>query len=119
MKTNVSILSPGEEAEESTSRGAVYVMHRTKKECELPSTCHAGFLNTLLCLVIMFNRGDEPIRAIKHTNMETPHVAILNKQKCHFFFFFICYTKSENRRVKKVMSGRIGSSGRGEEMGEW
>jgi hypothetical protein len=31
------------------------------------------------------NRGDESNQAIIHIYMETPHVAILNKQKCHFF----------------------------------
>jgi hypothetical protein len=34
---------------------------------------------------------------------ETPCVAILNKQKCHFFSF----TKSENRRVEEVLAGGL------------
>jgi hypothetical protein len=34
---------------------------------------------------------------------ETPCVSILNKQKCHFFSF----TKSENRKMEKVLSGGI------------
>jgi hypothetical protein len=32
--------------------------------------------------------------------METPCIAILNKQKCHFFSF----TKLENRRAERVLS---------------
>jgi hypothetical protein len=35
-------------------------------------------------------------------------LAVLNKQKCHFFSF----TKSENRRAEQVLPGRVGTSGR-------
>jgi hypothetical protein len=34
-------------------------------------------------------------------------VAILNKQKCHFF----SYTKSEYRRVEQVLPGGVGTGG--------
>jgi hypothetical protein len=38
---------------------------------------------------------------------ETPRVAIVNKQKCHFFF--LSFAKSENRRVEQVLpGGRLG-----------
>jgi hypothetical protein len=40
---------------------------------------------------------------------EAPCVAILNKQKCKLFSF----TKSENRRVKQVLPGGVGTMGRG------
>jgi hypothetical protein len=32
-----------------------------------------------------------------------PHVGILNKQKCHFFFF--SFAKSENRRAEQFLPG--------------
>jgi hypothetical protein len=39
----------------------------------------------------MKNKGDEPFQVIIHINMkchkETPCVANLNKQKCHFFLY--------------------------------
>jgi hypothetical protein len=40
------------------------------------------------------NGRNEPYQAIN------PCAAILNKQKCHFFFSF---TKSENRRAEEVL----------------
>jgi hypothetical protein len=40
------------------------------------------------------------------------YVAILNKQKCHFFSF----TKLENRRAQQVLPEGFGTSGRGEEV---
>jgi hypothetical protein len=44
------------------------------------------------------NRGDEPIRIIIHIYMEMSQgnscIAILNKQKCHFFF---CYKNKEQK----------------------
>jgi hypothetical protein len=62
---------------------------------------------------------DEPNWAIIHISMEchkeTPHVAILNNQKSHFF----SYTKLENRRMEQVLPGVFGTSGRGEEVGKW
>jgi hypothetical protein len=55
--------------------------------------------------------------------MEVPqgnsHVAILNKQKCHFFF--LSFVKPENRRAEQVLpgvGGRGDISGRGEEVGK-
>jgi hypothetical protein len=55
-----------------------------------------------------------------HTYMEvpqeTPWVAILNKQKCHFFF--LSFAKSENRRAEQALSGRVDTSGRGEKVGK-
>jgi hypothetical protein len=50
---------------------------------------------------------------------ETPYVAILNKQKCHFFPVFFSFTKSENRWVEQVLSRWVGTSGRGEEVEKW
>jgi hypothetical protein len=37
---------------------------------------------------------------------ETPCIAILNKQKCHFFSF----TKLKNRRAEQVLPQGVGSS---------
>jgi hypothetical protein len=58
--------------------------------------------------------GDEPIWVIIHR--ETPCVAILNKQKCHFSPF--SSTKLENRRTEQVLPGAggggVGTSGREE-----
>jgi hypothetical protein len=47
---------------------------------------------------------------------DTPHVAILNKQKCHFFSF----TKSENRRAEQVLpgGGGVGTRRRCKEVGK-
>jgi hypothetical protein len=60
------------------------------------------------------NRENEPIQTIIlytwKCHKETPCIAILNKPKCHFFSSF---TKSENRRVEQVLSGGVGTSGRG------
>jgi hypothetical protein len=38
---------------------------------------------------------------------KTPFIAILNKQKCHFFTF----TKSENRMAEQALSGGLVSVG--------
>jgi hypothetical protein len=46
--------------------------------------------------------------------METPCMAILNKQKYRVFPF----TKSENRRTEQVLPGRFDTSGREEEVGK-
>jgi hypothetical protein len=48
---------------------------------------------------------------------ETPRVAILNKEKSHFFSF----TKSENRRAKQALPGvsiSVGGRGSGERVWE-
>jgi hypothetical protein len=45
---------------------------------------------------------------------ETPCVAILNKQKCHFFSF----TKLEKRREGQVLPGEGGTSRRGRMWGK-
>jgi hypothetical protein len=45
---------------------------------------------------------------------ETPHVAILDKQKWHYFSF----TKSENRRAEQVLPRGADTSERGEEVGK-
>jgi hypothetical protein len=63
------------------------------------------------------NRGDEPIWVIIiyawSCHKETPCVAILNK--CHFS----SVTKSKNRRVDQgPIWVRVGTSGRGEEVGK-
>jgi hypothetical protein len=44
---------------------------------------------------------------------KAPCVAILNKQKCHFF-----KKKSENKKVKQLLSGEDGTSRREEEVGK-
>jgi hypothetical protein len=36
-----------------------------------------------------------------------------------FYFFFFSYTKSENKRVEKVLLEGVGSSGRRENVGKW
>jgi hypothetical protein len=43
---------------------------------------------------------------------ETPWVAILHKQKCHFFSFI----KSETRRAEQVLPEGVGVSGRWEKV---
>jgi hypothetical protein len=43
---------------------------------------------------------------------ETSYIAILNKERCHFFSF----TKSEKRRVMQVMPVGFDTSGRGEKV---
>jgi hypothetical protein len=45
--------------------------------------------------------------------MEIPCVAILNKQKCHFFFIYEI-TEQEGRTI---LPGGVGTSGREEEVG--
>jgi hypothetical protein len=35
------------------------------------------------------------------------------------FFFFLSYTKLENRRVGQVLPGEIGTGGRQDEVGKW
>jgi hypothetical protein len=59
------------------------------------------------------NRGDESIWAIIHIYMEVPQespcVAILSKQKCHF----VSFTKSENQRAEQVLPEGAGTSDRG------
>jgi hypothetical protein len=41
-------------------------------------------------------------------------IAILNKQK----YLFFSLTKSENKRSEQILSGEVGSSGRGEDVGK-
>jgi hypothetical protein len=36
-----------------------------------------------------------------------------------FFFFFFSYIKSEKRHAEQVLPGRIGTSGKGEEVRKW
>jgi hypothetical protein len=36
-----------------------------------------------------------------------------------FFFFFLSYAKSENRRAEQVLPGGVGTSERGKEVGKW
>jgi hypothetical protein len=56
------------------------------------------------------NRGDEPIQAIIHIYTEMYKcIAFLNKQKCLFF-------ETENRKIKYVLSGEVGTNGRGEDI---
>jgi hypothetical protein len=66
-------------------------------------------------LNLLKNR-DEPTQVILHiykaVPQDTPSVAILNKQKCHFFYF----TKWETRRAEQVLSVVVGTSGRGKEV---
>jgi hypothetical protein len=45
---------------------------------------------------------------------ETPCIAILNEQKCHFFSL----SKLQKRRIEQVLSGGVGTSGRGEDRGK-
>jgi hypothetical protein len=64
------------------------------------------------------NIGDEPIWVITHIHMEISQgnflcsYLYLNKQKCNFFFFLFCSTKSENE-------GRTGPSWDGVCREEW
>jgi hypothetical protein len=44
---------------------------------------------------------------------ETPCVAILSRQKCHFLLYF---AKLKNRRAEQVLPGVTGISGMGEEV---
>jgi hypothetical protein len=64
------------------------------------------------------NGGDEPL-VIMHINMEMSQGKSLNnylkQTKLSFFFSF---TKLENRRVEKALSGGVGTSGRGENVGK-
>jgi hypothetical protein len=47
---------------------------------------------------------------------EIPCEAILNKQKCHLFF--LSFEKSENRKAKHSLPGRVDTSGSKEEVGK-
>jgi hypothetical protein len=46
-----------------------------------------------------------------------PCIAILNKQKC--LFFFHSFIKSKKRRAEQVLSVGVGTSERREEVGKW
>jgi hypothetical protein len=48
---------------------------------------------------------------------ETPCVAVLNKQKCHFLF--LCFAKSKNRCAEQVLPTRVGASEKEEEVRKW
>jgi hypothetical protein len=41
------------------------------------------------------------------------------KQAKMSLFFFLPFTKSENRRVEQILSGGLGTSGKGERVGKY
>jgi hypothetical protein len=51
--------------------------------------------------------SDVSHNSVLSATRKLPVVATLNKQKCHFFFFFFSYTKSEYRKAEQVLSGEL------------